>query len=205
VSYALHAKHRRATYVRGNITEAAHVLSTPYCDGLLGLNISSYRVAFSTKFGLGVALGTPFMIPKRHHVGGYHVINVYKLPTEHWDSASVLPILPTLLCLLEISIVITQTGVTASCTVLDDFPLSQHYPSVIHIGLRIPVIRGTERRRWNFRKTNWSSYTAATEHSIPLISLISTTMEEASRGLDEGCSLSYPPRVQTRTHSMYGC
>jgi hypothetical protein len=67
----------------------------------------------------------------------------------------------------------------ASITVLNDFPRSQHRPSVIHIGLRLPVIRGIERRRWNFRKANWASYTDATERSIPLIPLSSTTIEEA--------------------------
>ena len=62
VSYKLHAKHGRATYVRGNITEAAHVVSTPFCDVI--------------------------------RVGGYHVANVYKPPSERWDSANVLPVLP---------------------------------------------------------------------------------------------------------------
>ena len=41
-----------------------------------------------------------------------------------------------------------------SCTVLDDFPHSQHRPSVIHIGLQLPVIKGIEKRRWNFRKAD---------------------------------------------------
>lgn len=62
VSYTLHAKHGRATYVRGNITEAAHVLSTPFCDVI--------------------------------RVGGYHIANVYKPPSESWDSTDVLPVLP---------------------------------------------------------------------------------------------------------------
>ena len=62
VSYKLHAKHGRATYVRGNITEAAHVVSTPFRDVI--------------------------------RVGGYHVANVYKPPSERWDSANVLPVLP---------------------------------------------------------------------------------------------------------------
>jgi len=40
----------------------------------------------------------------------------------------------------------------ASSVVLGDFPRSQHRPSVIHIGLQLPIIRGVQRRRWNFRK-----------------------------------------------------
>jgi hypothetical protein len=42
VSYALHPKHGRATYVRGNITEAAHVLSTPHCDVI---RVGGYHIA----------------------------------------------------------------------------------------------------------------------------------------------------------------
>ena len=67
----------------------------------------------------------------------------------------------------------------ASCSVLDDFPRSQHRPSVVHVGLRLPVVRGIERKRWNFRKAEWADFTAATERSIPLIPLSSIPVEEA--------------------------
>ena len=33
-------------------------------------------------------------------------------------------------------------------------------PSVIHVGLRLPVMRGINKRRWNFRKADWTKYTA---------------------------------------------
>ena len=203
VSYKLHAKHGRATYVRGNITEAAHVVSTPFCDVI--------------------------------RVGGYHVANVYKPPSERWDSANVLPVLPhpsvfigdfnshhpdwgyqtadsdgdqlqnwSTLNDLQLIHDTKQRGTfhsarwqrdyspdlcwmstieghpqPASCTVLNDFPHSQHRPSIAHIGLRIPVIRGTEQRRWNFRKADWPSYTDATERSIPPIPSGGITIEEA--------------------------
>lgn len=69
----------------------------------------------------------------------------------------------------------------ASCTVLDNFPHSQHRPSIIHIGLQIPVIRSTERRRWNFRKADWAAYTEATERSIPSIPRTSISIEDSYR------------------------
>ena len=203
VSYKLHAKHGRAIYVRGNITEAAHVVSTPFCDVI--------------------------------RVGGYHVANVYKPPSERWDSANVLPVLPhpsvfigdfnshhpdwgyqtadsdgdqlqnwSTLNDLQLIHDTKQRGTfhsarwqrdyspdlcwmstieghpqPASCTVLNDFPHSQHRPSIAHIGLRIPVIRGKEQRRWNFRKADWPSYTDATERSIPPIPSGGITIEEA--------------------------
>ena len=50
-----------------------------------------------------------------------------------------------------------------------DFPHSQHWPSVIHVGLRLSVMRGINKRPWNFRKADWPKYSAAIERSIPLI------------------------------------
>ena len=67
----------------------------------------------------------------------------------------------------------------ASSVVLGDFPHSQHRPSVIHIGLQLPIIRGVKRRRWNFRKADWASYTLATERSIPLIPVNNISVEES--------------------------
>ena len=56
---------------------------------------------------------------------------------------------------------------------------SQHRPSVIHIGLQLPIIRGVQRRRWNFGKADWASYTLATERSIPLIPVNNIRVEES--------------------------
>ena len=66
-----------------------------------------------------------------------------------------------------------------SSVVLGDFPHSQHRPSVIHIGLQLPIIRGVQRRRWNFRKADWASYTLATERSISLIPVNNISVEES--------------------------
>jgi len=71
----------------------------------------------------------------------------------------------------------------ASSVVLGDFPHSQHRPSVIHIGLQLPIIRGVQRRRWNSRKAGWASYTLATECSIPLIPVNNISVEESYQRL----------------------
>ena len=47
------------------------------------------------------------------------------------------------------------------------------------IGLQLPIIRGVQRRRWNFRKADWASYTLATERSIPLIPVNNISVEES--------------------------
>ena len=49
--------------------------------------------------------------------------------------------------------------------------------TVIHIGLQLPIIRGVQRRRWNFRKADWASYTLTTERSIPLIPVNNISVE----------------------------
>ena len=203
VSYTLHPKHGRATYVRSDIAEAAHVVSTKHCDVI--------------------------------RVGGFHIANTYKPPSERWDSQNPFPALPHPTVLVgdfnshhpdwgyqesdldgdqlqnwascndfhlvhdakqrgtfhsarwkreyspDLCWISTVGGQPqpASCTVLDDFPHSQHRPSVIHIGLQLPVIRSIEKRRWNFRKADWAEFTAATERSIPTIPVNIVSVEES--------------------------
>ena len=202
VNYALHSKHGRATYVRSDITEAAHVVSTRHCDVV--------------------------------RVGGFHIANVYKPPSETWECPTPFPVLPHPTVLIgdfnshhpdwgysepdsdgdqlqnwascndfhlihdskqrgtfrsarwnrdyspDLCWISTVGGhpQPTSCTVLDDFPHSQHRPSVIHIGLQLPVIRGIEKRRWNFRKADWAEFMAATERSIPTIPVNIVSVEE---------------------------
>jgi Endonuclease-reverse transcriptase len=62
VNYALHSKHGWATYVRSDITEAAHVVSNKHCDVV--------------------------------RVGGFHIVNVYKPPSEMWGCPTPFPVLP---------------------------------------------------------------------------------------------------------------
>ena len=53
-----------------------------------------------------------------------------------------------------------------SVHVLDDFPHSQHRPIVIHVGIRIPLIRSLQKPRWNFRKAKWAKFSEQLEQSI---------------------------------------
>ena len=54
ISYTLHAKHGRATYVRSDVSDAARVSTSQCCDVI--------------------------------RVGRYHIANIYKPPTEHWNN-----------------------------------------------------------------------------------------------------------------------
>jgi len=68
----------------------------------------------------------------------------------------------------------------ASSVVLGDFPHSQHRPSVIHIGLQLPIItEKSDAEDANFRKADWASYTLATERSIPLIPVNNISVDES--------------------------
>ena len=66
----------------------------------------------------------------------------------------------------------------AMSSVLGNFPHSQHRPSVIHIGVTLPVIHSTNNKRWNFRKADWGNFTRKTENSTPLIPRQQIAFEE---------------------------
>jgi len=51
--------------------------------------------------------------------------------------------------------------------------------TVIHIVLQLSIVRGVERKRWNFRKADWASFSAATKRSIPLIPVNIISVEES--------------------------
>ena len=149
-------------------------------------------------------------------MGGYHIANVYKPPTEHWNNTN-LPLVPPHPAVLvgdfnshhpnwryqeanlnreslqewilnsdylslhdakqrgmfhsarwqrdyspDMCWISTTVGRhSLHPPVLGDFLHSQHRPSVIHIGLQLPIIRGVQCRRWNFRKADWAIYTFA--------------------------------------------
>jgi hypothetical protein len=84
----------------------------------------------------------------------------------------------------------------ASQTVLNDFPRSQHRPLLIHIGLQLPVIHCSSKRRWNFRKADWEKYADTLERSVVTIPARCIPVEEAYRRFQgavfKAASLSIP-------------
>lgn len=207
ISYSLHPTFGRATYVRDNITDASQVSSAAYYDII--------------------------------RIGAYHIANVYRPPSEHWNSMSSLPTLPHPAVIVgdfnshhtdwgyestdtngellndwasinDLSLVhdskqrgtfhsarwrrdytpdlcwvssINGCPQPSSIVVLGDFPHSQHRPSVLHVGLQLPVINSMPRNRWNFRKADWDGFQAATERSIPLIPVNTISVDEAFQRL----------------------
>lgn len=42
-----------------------------------------------------------------------------------------------------------------SRVIVNDFPHSQHRPSVVKVGIHLPFARSLAKLRWNFKKENW--------------------------------------------------
>jgi len=84
---------------------------------------------------------------------------------------------------------------------------TQPASTIIYIGLTLPFIRSTNKKRWNFRKANWDEFTAAAEKSIPLIPRHDVPVEEAysrfnrallkaaQTAVPRGCSAIYIPCI----------
>lgn len=45
-----------------------------------------------------------------------------------------------------------------SRVIVNDFPHSQHRPSVVKVGIHLPFGRSLAKLRWNFKKENWMHY-----------------------------------------------
>ena len=171
VSYVLHPKHGRAMYVRGNISDVAHVLSTCHCDVMRvgGFHVDYVYKPPSEGWEIGNIL--PILPHPAVFVGdfnshhpdwGYADPDLEGEKLQNWASISDLQLIHdskqrdtfhSARWQREYSPDLSWVSMVAghpqpaSCVVLDDFPKSQHRPSVIHVGLTIPVIRGIEKRR----------------------------------------------------------
>jgi len=98
--------------------------------------------------------------------------------------------------------------------VLEDFPHSQHRPLLIHIGLQLPVIHSSSKKRWNFRKANWDLYSDTLEHSIVTIPSRCIPIEEAYRrfqgaifkaasvSIPRGCRPVYTPCLDEECQAL---
>src|SRR6218665_1532870 len=54
-----------------------------------------------------------------------------------------------------------------------------HRPSLVHIGLKLPTIHSTPKKRWNFRKADWERYNVILERSVSAIPTRSISIQEA--------------------------
>src|SRR6218665_2967793 len=77
--------------------------------------------------------------------------------------------------------VVGDQHVAATQTILDNFPRSQHRPSLIHILLTLPTIhcRPTPKKRWNFRKADWERFGETLDRSVNAIPTRLISIQEA--------------------------
>uniref|UniRef100_H3ALS0 Endonuclease/exonuclease/phosphatase domain-containing protein n=1 Tax=Latimeria chalumnae TaxID=7897 RepID=H3ALS0_LATCH len=53
--------------------------------------------------------------------------------------------------------------------ILKNFPHSQHRPSILHVGIEVPIVNSVPKPRWNFRKASWPTFTSIVEETIQRI------------------------------------
>ncbi len=102
----------------------------------------------------------------------------------------------------------------ASQTVLGDFPHSQHRPLLIHIGLQLPIIYGSSKKRWNFRKADWDLFSSKLERSVVTIPSRCIPIEEAyqrfqgaifsaaTTAIPRGCRPVYTPCLDVECQAL---
>ncbi len=102
----------------------------------------------------------------------------------------------------------------ASQTVLGDFPHSQHRPLLIHIGLQLPIIHGSSKKRWNFRKADWDFFSSKLERSVVTIPSRCIPIEEAyqhfqgaifsaaTTAIPRGCRPVYTPCLDMECQAL---
>jgi hypothetical protein len=90
---------------------------------------------------------------------------------------------------------------TTTRTVLGNFPNSQHRPVALHIGIQLPQVKCTSKSRWDFRKADWSSFSATVDETIVRIPATPTIYERfvnilktaAKRHIPRGFRNAYTP------------
>uniref|UniRef100_H3BFN6 Endonuclease/exonuclease/phosphatase domain-containing protein n=1 Tax=Latimeria chalumnae TaxID=7897 RepID=H3BFN6_LATCH len=98
-----------------------------------------------------------------------------------------------------------------SKAVLDDFPNSQHRPSIINVGIEIPVITSTPEPRWNFKKADWETFQKSVDTNIRWIPpttnafnrFIGIIKAAAKRSIPRGFRKTYIPCWMEESKALY--
>lgn len=95
--------------------------------------------------------------------------------------------------------------------VLQKFPRSQHRPTLITIGLEIPIIRSVHKPRWNFKKANWDNYSSEVDCNLRWIPpkaenykrFVGVVIGAAKRNVPRGFRKQYIPCWDKSTETLY--
>jgi hypothetical protein len=202
IAFSGHPKYGRATYVHHDIADVEHLGSTAFCDSV---RIGSYQIA--NVYKPPNDHWSPTSLPALQHPAVYvgdfnsHHLN---WGYEHndsngkwlaeWSSNASLHLLTDLKQRRtfrsarwqkeyspDLHWVSSHRGraLQANIEVLDDFPRSQHRPTITTIGLQIPIVQSIRKPRWNFRKANWEGFKTSLDRSTPCIPVNEISIEEA--------------------------
>ena len=95
--------------------------------------------------------------------------------------------------------------------VMQDFPHSQHRPTVISIGLQIPIVESVQKPRWNFVKADWNSFKKQVDANIRWVSAVPSNYEKfikivkaaAKRTVPRGYRKEYIPGWSKEIQDKY--
>lgn len=95
-------------------------------------------------------------------------------------------------------------------TLLSGFPRSQHRPVILTIGLQVPLIRTTQKPRWNFKKAQWIKYSHEVDSHLRWIPpklenykrFVGTIIGAAKRSIPRGYRRDYIPCWNEETEKL---
>jgi len=88
---------------------------------------------------------------------------------------------------------------TATRTVLDNFPHSQHRPVLIDYGLQIPIVRSIPKPRWNFKLAKWDEYAKDLDRIVKWIPPISCNYDRFCKAIKK-IAAKHIPRGYRKTY-----
>ena len=88
---------------------------------------------------------------------------------------------------------------TATRTVLDNFPHSQHRPVLIDYGLQIPIVRSISKPRWNFKLAKWDEYAKDLDKIVKWIPPISCNYDRFCKAIKKTAE-KHIPRGYRKTY-----
>jgi len=81
---------------------------------------------------------------------------------------------------------------TATRTVLENFPHSQHRPVLIDYGLQIPIVRSIPIPRWNFKLAKWDEYSKDLDRVVKWIPPISFNYDRFFKAIKKSATKHIP-------------
>ena len=114
----------------------------------------------------------------------------------------------------DLSIVTNDSNfipLSASRSILGDFPRSQHRAVMISVGIKIPKVTTLQKPRWNFEKANWKEFKKQVESNLRWIPpkcinynrFVGVIKSAAKRTIPRGFRKEYIPCWSPQINDLY--